>query len=372
MDSLIGRMLAAYGVARRTFGSYLLPPFAAWVFANIRIGVAIGMAMDNLFFPSLRKTQVTRPIVLVGNPRTGTTFLQRYLADHGYGAGMQIWRMLYPSLTLQLFIKPILPLLEIISPAKYHSTPAHKTSLTSVETDDVGVLFRYFDGFFLYGFFMAFAEEELKDQFDPNLRGVNDRDFAWLDELWRRSMVGQGAERPIAKLFSLGPRLPAFLAKYPEASILYMARDPVSILPSAMSLVSGVLDNAFNFEKLPQEVKNKWYERMYVGLVDLLRLFTDDWNSGKIDKSRVYVVRYDRMMGEFEVVMDEIHELIGHEPTEAQRKAAIERGEKQRAYKSGHKYDLGKYNLDADKIREDCAFFYETFLPPLEAEKAEA
>ena len=40
------------------------------------------------------------------------------MADHGYGAGMQIWRMLYPSLTLQVFIKPILPLLEIVSPAK--------------------------------------------------------------------------------------------------------------------------------------------------------------------------------------------------------------------------------------------------------------
>ena len=372
MDSLLGRMLAAYGVARRTFGSYLLPPFAAWVFANIRIGVAMGMALDNVLFPSLRKTQVTRPIVLVGNPRTGTTFLQRYLADNGYGAGMQIWRMLYPSLTLQLFIKPILPLLEIVSPAKYHSTPAHKTSLTSVETDDVGVLFRYFDGFFLYGFFMAFAEEEMKDQFDPNARGTNDRDFEWLDQLWRRSMVAQGHERPIAKLFSLGPRTPEFLETYPEACILYMARDPVSIMPSAMSLVSGVLDNAFSFEKLDQEVKNRWYERMYGGLVELLQRFTEDWNNGRIDRDRVYVCRYDRMMSEFEVVMGEMHTFLGVEPTEAQLKTAQERGEKQRAYKSGHKYDLEKYNLTEEQIRKDCAFFYDTFLPPLEEQKAEA
>jgi omega-hydroxy-beta-dihydromenaquinone-9 sulfotransferase len=285
MDSIVSRMLAAYAVSRKTFGVYLLPPFAAWVFLNIRVAVAIGMALDNVFFPSLRTTKADRPIVLVGNPRTGTTFLQRYLADHGYGAGMQIWRMLYPSLTLQVFIKPILPLLEIVSPAKYHSTPAHHTSLTSVETDDVGVLFRYFDGFFLYGFFMSFAEEELKEQFDPNARGTNPRDFAWLDELWRRSLVGQDAERQIAKLFSLGPRTPEFLEAYPNAHILYMARDPVAILPSAMSLVSGVLENAFSFSKLPLEVQKRWYRRMYGGLIDLLQRFTDDWNASTTSAS---------------------------------------------------------------------------------------
>lgn len=371
MDSIVSRMLAAYGVARKTFGVYVLPPFAAWVFLNIRIAVAVGMALDNVFFPALKTKKADRPIVLVGNPRTGTTFLQRYLADHGYGAGMQIWRMLYPSLTLQFFIKPILPLLEIVSPAKYHSTPAHKTSLSSVETDDVGVLFRYFDGFFLYGFFMSFAEEELKEQFDPNARGTNQRDFAWLDELWRRSLVAQEADRQIVKLFSLGPRTPEFLETYPDAHILYMARDPVAILPSAMSLVSGVLENAFQFSKLDPEIQKRWYKRMYGGLIDLLQRFTDDWNSGRIDRERVYIVRYDRMMAEFEVVMDEIHTFLEIEPTEAQKTAAEERGKKQRNYKSGHKYDLEKYHLDEDQIRKDCAFFYDTFLPPLETNDSE-
>ncbi len=370
MDSMVGRLLAAYGVSRRVFGAYVLPVFAGGMFLALRVAVAIGMALDPLIFPSLRKAGKVEPIVLVGNPRTGTTFLQRYLADHGYGAGLQIWRMLYPSLTMQAFLEPILPLLEIVSPARYHSTPAHPTSLASVETDDVGVLFRYFDGFFLYGFFMSFAEEEMKDLFDPNARGTNERDFAWLDALWRRSVIAQDAERPIAKLFSLGPRTPEFLQAYPGAHILYMVRDPVDILPSAMSLVSGVLDNAFDFHRLDPEVRKRWYKRLYSGLVDLLLRFADDWDSGRIDRRRVYVVRYDRMMTEFEVVMDEIHAFLGIVPTEAQRRAARERGEKQRTYTSAHTYDLAKFHLDADQIRRDCAPFYATFLPDLAVEEA--
>lgn len=41
--------------------------------------------------------------------------------------------------------------------------------------------------------------------------------------------------------------------------------------------------------------------------------------------------------------------------------------DKQRSYKSEHKYNLSKFGLDEDTIRRDCAFYYETFLPPLPA-----
>jgi hypothetical protein len=147
-----------YRVLRRTFHVRVAPLFVAVVFCFLRTVVAIGMALDHVFFPSLAKTKANRPIVLVGNPRTGTTFLQRFLADEGFGSGMELFLMLYPSLLFQKILKPFLPLLEKLSPAKYHSTEAHQTSLTSVETDDVAVLFRYLDGFFLYGFFLSFDE----------------------------------------------------------------------------------------------------------------------------------------------------------------------------------------------------------------------
>ncbi len=120
--------------------------------------------------------------MLVGNPRTGTTFLQRFLSDEGFGAGMELFLMLYPSLTLQKLLRPLLPLLEKVSPAKFHSTDAHQTSLSSVETDDVAVLFRHLDGFFLYGFFLSFDEEDRLSWFDPRVRDTSQRDLDWLDD----------------------------------------------------------------------------------------------------------------------------------------------------------------------------------------------
>jgi hypothetical protein len=260
----------------------------------------------------------------------------------------------------------VLPQLEKLSPAKFHSSAAHETSLTSVETDDVALLFRYLDGFFLYGFFLAFDEQDLIDDFDPRVRDTSRRDFDWLDKLWARSLVKHEAKRNIAKLFTLSTRLPQFLARFPEARILYMVRDPLDIIPSTMSLVTTPLDKAFGFWSKPEAERKRYLERLYWGQIKILERFHDDWTHGRIDKSRVYFVRYDRMMAEFETVVAEMCAFLDHPLTPELKATADALGQKQRAYKSEHKYNLGKYGLTEEQIRKDCAFFYDTFLPPLQ------
>ena len=367
MDSILSRMGRVYGVLRRTHRVRIVPLFLALLFLGLRVLVWSAMLLDHVFFPRLARTQASRPIVLVGNPRTGTTFLQRFLTDQGFGAGMELFLMLYPSLFLQRLLKPFLPILEKLSPAKFHSTEAHQTSLTSVETDDVGVLFRYLDGFFLYGFFLSFEDEDVVRSMDPRIRDTSDRDYAWLEALWRRSLVLHRADRNVAKLFSVSVRLPQFLKRFPEAQILYMARDPLAVIPSSMSLVVGVLDRAFGFWSLPEAVRQRWLDRMYRAWIMLLERFHEEWQSGAIDQSRVLVVRYDRMMVDLERLMEEICDFLGHEMTPELRATVEERAEKQRNYKSQHRYDLEKFGLSEAQIRKDCAFFYETFLPPLES-----
>lgn len=362
MNTILGRMGRMYRIMRRVHGVRVVPLFLAPLFGLLRLLVFCAMTLDHVFFPRLHKARVQRPIVLVGNPRTGTTFLQRFLAAEGFGAGMELFLMLYPSLSLQRLLKPAMPLLEKLSPAKFHSTAAHHTSLTSVETDDVAVLFRYLDGFFLYGFFLSFDEEDMMPFVDPKHRDTSTRDFDWLERLWRRSAILHGEERNVAKLFSLSARLPQFLQRFPDAQILYMVRDPVEVIPSAMSLVSGVLDRAFGFWTLPEDVRKRWLDRMYTAWLLLFRRFYEDWTSGAIDRSRVFVVHYDRMMTNFEDLMEELCTFLGHELTPELRATIQKRADKQRSYTSEHDYDLARFGLSEAQIRSDCAFYYEAFL----------
>ena len=168
--------------------------------------------------------------------------------------------------------------------------------------------------------------------------------------------------RTVGKLFSLSGNLPEFLERFPDSKILYIIRDPLSVIPSGLSLVTGVLDKRFGFWNQPEAKRNHFVDRLYHGLVQLLLRFHDDWTSGKIDKSRVLIVQFDRMMTDFDNLMDEVLEFIDHLPSENLKKNIKETATKQRNYQSAHEYDLGKFGLNAEQIKSDCAPIYETFL----------
>ena len=354
------RAFKSYFTIGRTFGTWISPIISGLLLLFLRLVVGIGLKLDNLFFPSIRKKKIS-PIVIVGNPRSGTTFLHRFLINQGLGTGAQLWQMVYPSLTLQKLIKPLLPLLEIISPARHHSTAAHKTSLTSIETDDVSLLFKYFDGFFLYGFILSFAEEDLFDWFDPKIRNTSGRDFDWYETFWKRLAISAKHDTVIPKLFSLSTNIPAFLDRFPDAKIVYMVRDPLNVLPSGLSLVTGVLDKRFGFWSLDQKIQQRFLKRLYNALLELLKRFHEDWQSGAIDQSKVFIVKYDRIMTDFEELMNDILIFMGATPTDEMMTEIKNTAESQRQYTSAHQYNLEKFGLTEDQIRSDCAFIYDTF-----------
>ena len=328
----------------------------------LRLNVGMGMMLDRIFWYSLNKRKVTDPLVIVGNPRSGTTFLHRFMVDNKIGVGAELWQLLYPSLTLQKLIKPLLPILERISPTKHHSTAAHKTSLQSVETDDASILFRYLDGFFLYGFILSWTEEDVFHWFDPSQRDTSKRDFNWLSSIWKRILVSSGQDQIIGKLFSVSANMPKFQVHFPDAKILYMVRDPVKVIPSGLSLVTGVLDKKFGFWDLPDEIRGRYIQRLYKALVELFRRFHDDWINDRIDRDKVMIIPYDRVMNNFEELMTDIFNFIEYKSDETLLNSIRETADSQRNFKSKHSYDLEKFGLSAEQIKSDCSFIYKTFL----------
>ncbi|MBT3179482.1 MAG: sulfotransferase [Candidatus Marinimicrobia bacterium] len=358
---ILKRIIRVYLIIGKTFGKWITPIITGILISLLRVGVWFGQKIDIFIFPSIKK-KLKSPIIIVGNPRSGTTFLHRFLINNGLGVGSQLWQLVYPSIIIQKLIKPFLPILEFISPARHHSTKAHKTSLTSVETDDVSLLFRYFDGFFLYGFFLTFDEEDLFEWVDPKIRDTSKRDFNWFETMWTRNMISNKGERYIGKLFSLSGNLPAFIDRFPDAKILYMIRDPLNVIPSGLSLVTGVLDKKFNFWTLNKKIRDRFIQRLYKALIQLLNRFHDDWSTGKIDKKKVLIIPFDDIMSNFESVMDNIMEFVDFQENDEIKKTIQNTAKNQRRYKSEHKYNLEKFGLTEEQIRKDCANIYRTFL----------
>lgn len=364
----VGQRIA---LARRnvagSFGYRLAPLLVSLGYRLVRGLGSACMALDGLLYRRLATVEVRAPIVIIGNPRTGTTFLQRWLHDHGVARGQQLYRMLYPSLLQQAVLTPLMPLIRKVDPTRFHATSAHKTSIDAVETDDAAFLARFADGFLFYAFFLSHAQEDLLALVDPDTRDTTARDFALLEELWKRSLLssprGPEDERVLAKLFSLSVRVPAFQARFPQARLLYMARDPLDQVPSTLSLITGVLDNAFGLKSRDPALQRRIVERVYTALLQLAARFTEDWQQGRIDRDGVFIVRFDLLMADFEGTMAQLLDFVGVEASEALQAEIDARGTKQRAYVSKHSYDLEEYGLSEERIRRDWAFFYEEFLP---------
>jgi len=97
-------------------------------------------------------------------------------------------------------------------------------------------------------------------------------------------------------------------------------------------------------------------------LVELLNRFHDDWVNNKIDKEKVFIVRFDSMMYHFDTLMDDILNFIDIEKDSILEKEIQDTAESQKAFKSGHKYDLSKFGLTEDQIKKDCKNIYKTFI----------
>jgi len=358
---ILKRILKVYLIVGKTFHSWFSPIITGILILLLRLTVGLFRILDLIFYPSIQKP-ISAPIIIVGNPRSGTTFLHRFLIKQGLGEGSQLWQMIYPSIILQKIMKPFIPIIEKISPARHHSTDAHKTSLMGVETDDVSLFFKYFDGFFLYGFFLTFDEKNLFDWVDPKIRDTSERDFQWFESMWKRNLISNSSDQYIGKLFSLSSNLPKFQKKFPNSKILYMIRDPLNLIPSGLSLVTGVLDKKFNFWSLNEPIKTRFIKRLYNALIQLLNRFHDDWVSGAINKENVYVVHFDTMMSDFESLMDEILKFIELNKKSELSKSIKETAKNQKAYKSRHKYNLAKFGLTEKQIKKDCINIYKTFL----------
>lgn len=104
----------------------------------------IGFIADALFFPTLRRTSVDRPIFITGIPRSGTTFLQRLLAEDPRLTTLTTWECVlaptvserYAWLALARVLSPFARLSRLL-PSRWRREMdgIHEIGLTEAEED---------------------------------------------------------------------------------------------------------------------------------------------------------------------------------------------------------------------------------------------
>lgn len=367
--------LSVYQVISKTFG-LRLRPLGTFLVLQLRQAIsAATLGLDRVIYRRYREQPIDRPVFIIGNPRSGTTFLHRLLLGAGDLAAFELWEMLFPAISARKLLGRIVPRLDRLSPARYHPSDVHDTSLRGIETDDVAWFFRTLDGPFAWAYFLAWQDtygSELSRR-EFGIDGVTakerERFFRYYEECWRRNLTYKRCNRILAKSSMLTFRLDEVLERYPDCKLVYIIRDPVEVIPSGMSLLAGVLENGYDvWNRTEKEDQERWIENLYQASCDMLESFYKAQSAGLIPDKNLCVVKYSDLIENLEPTIERILDFIEVEPSEAFREEVRAQAERQRSYTSRHKHAPDRFGLSAERIQKDLRFVYEAYGLPVRSD----
>ena len=354
------RYLRLYRIIRETFGLRLRPLGTFGLLQLRRLVDGATRGLDHALYPGFRRVPIERPIFILGNPRSGTTFLHRFLLHHDELCAFALWEMLFPAITARRLLGGLVDRFAPFSPARYHSSAAHETSLRDVEADDAMTFLHFVDGGFLWSYFLAWQDEWGSEQarryfeLDDEPEAAQRRTFRFLERCWQRNLYAKRKRRIIAKASTFTLRVRTLLRRYPDCRLVYLVRDPVETIPSGMSLITGVLERAYDMSRwTAPALRARYLENLYQASCHLFRSFHQVWQSGLIPERNLRIVSYPRMMGDLAGTMTGLCEFLEVQPAASFWERVREQAARQRRHASEHHYSPEQFGLTAERIRSD-------------------
>lgn len=356
------KYLDLYRIILKTYGFKIRP---LGTFGIIQLLHATGLltrGLDHICYPGYSMLPIEKPVFILGNPRSGTTFLHRFLLNTDRLCAYRLWEMLFPAITSRKLAGILVDRLVSVSPVRYHSSEVHETSLRDVETDDAMAFFRFIDGGFLWAYFMAWEDDwrspKCMDRFYPEPRRQK-QILDYLEGCWRRNMFVKDRKRIAVKSSIFTLHVETLLERYPDCRIIYVVRDPVEAIPSGMSLITGVLERAYDmFNKTQPDALARYLENLYQSSCHFYRAFKETLDRGVIPAENLRIITYPELMENLEVTMEDLIRFIEVDPAHEFQAEVKAQAEKQRSHKSGHQYSLEKFGLSEERIRRDLPFVY--------------
>jgi hypothetical protein len=343
------------------------------VYPLLELAVRLGFLLDNLFFPGHRQEQVTAPVFIVGNPRSGTTFLHRLIAkDSSRFTTMKMWQILFsPSISQRRVIGglatidrwlggPVRKRLDRTEQGWQEQNVMHEVSLREPEEDDYLLLHIW--SALTIGLSAGLLGEAIRyTYFDTALpRAERDRIMGFYRDCLRRHLYAdrraRGNQRRtyLAKNPALCPKLDTVFRHFPDAKVIYLVRSPLEMLPSYVDMmvfswrVLGipVEDNALRDYLI--EMSRHWYTH------PLERLETAPAESHVI-------VKYDDLVRAPEETVRKIYDRFGFDLGPAFEKVLQEEANRARRYKSRHDYSPEASGLTRQQILDTYPDIFERF-----------
>jgi len=356
--------------AKALYLSYLGSPFQLrrWVIVTFFlcllcffwIVVAIGRFLDHILYPDFRRQEIRQPIFIVAPPRSGTTFLQRLLAqDRDTFAPVLMYQTIFPSITIQKLIHSVAQasrqkghlLSDIFSWIERHCFGGwdgmHKMRFTQPEEEA---------GFFVY----TFVTEAIYLLF-PFVRALWGAGFAdalplrqqkklmkYYRSCLQRHLYLNGPNKVLlSKATQFSGSILCLQREFPDARIINILRNPRESIPSHISVFFTV------WQWIDPSIQKSGPEsREYAELAAAWFLHLEKFDISARPE-RYYRILYPDLVQNTERSIQSIYRRFNL-PLSAQAKRQIQSDARLAVdYKSSHLYTMAEYGLSPQWLRRE-------------------
>ncbi len=345
------------------------------IYVTVELITWTGLMMDEILFRGYRETVIEEPIYIVGNPRSGTTFLQRLLArDQETFISMRTWEMLLaPSITMRKILwalsaldsrlgRPLARFLGMLEEGWQEDNVVHRIALRAPEEDEY-LLIHIFSTLKIWLYVAMLDEAEPYTYFDDQMpEGEKERIMGFYQRCLQRHLYahdGSGAMGPIGRRYlaknpHFSPMIDTLYSHFPRVKVIYLARNPLDMIPSYISLkenewqLLGDPKEAYASRTYILDMAHHWYN------YPLQRLDRAPQNSA-------IVVNFNDLVSDARGVVTEIYERFGLELSPAFDEILRQATERARNHESDHEYSLQEMGLTQERLVNDYKQVFERF-----------
>ena len=323
--------------------------------------------LDDIFFPAYKTQPIEKPLFLLGNFRSGSTFLHRLLSrDSQTFTSLTIWDIfLAPSVTQKKFTQfvarldnrlggPLHRILFAFDKRTLGKFRIHRISFFQPEEDE-NILFHNWSSYFVSYLFPFLDEMPRYHYFDESIPVEEKRQvMSFYKSMLQRHMYATGKKHFVAKNPAFSPKIEMLAEFFPDARIIYLVRNPLDMLPSTVSWINYARRV---FTDPPEK---------YLYLEEILGI-TQHWYQHPLrfldthPSPRHLILKYDDLIQRPGQVIRGFYEQFGYPDKPGLDSIIREAVEEALSYRSDHVYSYEEMGFTRQQILDTFANIFSRF-----------
>ncbi len=324
---------------------------------------------DEVLFPRYHQQVIRQPVFIIGNPRSGTTFLHRLIyKDEATFTSFSVWELIFaPSITQRKLILGIRKLLLLVGyPVKRIASridkrlsidkTAHKISLNDAEEDE-HILIHAWSSETLWPLYPIKEDIFPYFFFDRDIPGKQqDRIMKFYESMLKRHVYAHGGKKQfLSKNPSHTGKIAAIQRFFPDARFIHLARTPFEAMPSMMNYMAA------GWNLFCDPVDQYPYNQEFFDVMNFYYLYPIEHFKNHPDEC--LFLKYDDILKDPESTIQLIYAWLGLHLSDRFSETVQIETTKARQFVSHHTYTMDEMGLTEDQIFKefDEVFSYYEF-----------